>query len=483
MSLKIKSMKMSFKKCISSLSFIVIAGMLSGCAIMASAASTVKTSYSESFENFPNPERGFYLNSGPTQNSPISLNKLQEASNKKITLVRRIYTISEFRDSPIPQSFLDLVSNDLQKARETGVKLIIRFAYNWDIGGADAPKDRIIAHMEQLKPVLQENYDAIAYVDAGFIGAWGEWNRSTNDLLNTEDMRDVLFKLLSVVPDQRMVTLRYPYYKRRIYDNNNPLTSSEAFNGSNRARTAAKNDCFLAGEDDGGTYKIYRDVEKQKDFLNQDNLYLVQGGETCSSNSDAQPYIGCDNALKELARMRWSALNSEFEEGVLNTWKNEGCFGEIERRLGYRLKLVNSEITNSVKPGGKFSAKLNIENVGWAGAYNPRLLEIVLRNRETSEEYYLRVNEEPREWLPGSITTVNIEGGLPANIPSGEYEIFLNLPDPDSRLYNRPAYSIRLANVDVWENSTGYNSLLSSVVVDANAEGENYLGSSKFVSR
>ena len=55
----------------------------------------------------------------------------------------------------MPESFLNLVSNDLQKARETGVKLIIRFAYNWEQGEPDAPKDRIISHMEQLKPVLQ----------------------------------------------------------------------------------------------------------------------------------------------------------------------------------------------------------------------------------------------------------------------------------------------------------------------------------------
>ena len=415
--------------------------------------------------------------------SPISSYTLQEAKNKNISLVRRLYSLADYKESALPQSFLDLVSSDLQKARESGVKLIIRFGYNWFEGGSDANKDRIISHMEQLKPVLQTNYDSIAYVHAGFIGAWGEWNRSTNDLLNTPDMRDILFKFLSVVPSQRMVALRYPYYKKRIYDNENALTSSEAFNGSNRARTGAHNDCFLASQDDGGTYLLQNDVEQQKDFLSQENLYVVQGGETCSSGSLAQAYISCDNALNELARMRWSVLNSEYEQGVLETWRNQGCFEEIERRLGYRFNLVNSEITDSTKPGGTFSAKLNIENVGWANLYNPRLVEIVLRSRGTNQEYYLRANEKPRGWFPGNVTTVNIEGGLPANIPPGEYDIFLNLPDPDSRLYNRPEYSIRLANVDVWEQSTGYNSLLSSIVIDANAEGEDYSGSNQFVSR
>lgn len=476
-------MKINLKKYVSSLSLIVITGLSYGCRIMPLNASTVTTSYSESFENFPNPERGFYISDGPDASTPISVGKLQEARNRNMSLVRRIYLLSEYRNSPLPESFLNLVSNDLQKAREAGVKLIIRFAYNWEQGEPDAPKDRILAHMEQLKPVLQKNYDAIAYVHAGFIGAWGEWNRSTNNLLNTTDMQDILFKFLSVLPSSRMVALRYPYYKKRIYDNASPLNSSEAFNGSNRARTASLNDCFLASRDDGGTYLLENDIEQQKDYLNQENLYVVQGGETCSSGSLAQPYIGCDNALQELERMRWSDLNASFEQGVLDTWKNQGCYGEIERRLGYRFNLVNSEITDSAKPGGRFSAKLNIENVGWANLYNPRLVEIVLRSRGTNQEYYLRANQKPRGWFPGNVTTVNIEGGLPANIPPGEYDIFLNLPDPDSRLYNRPEYSIRLANVDVWEQSTGYNSLLSSIVIDANAQGEDYAGSNNFVSR
>ena len=57
-------MKISLKKYVSSLSLIAIAGLSYGCRIMPSNASTVNTSYSESFENFPNPERGFYVNSG-----------------------------------------------------------------------------------------------------------------------------------------------------------------------------------------------------------------------------------------------------------------------------------------------------------------------------------------------------------------------------------------------------------------------------------
>jgi hypothetical protein len=33
------------------------------------------------------------------------------------------------------------------------------------------------------------------------------------------------------------------------------------------------------------------------------------------------------------------------------------------------------------------------------------------------------------------------------------------LPDPEESLYSNPAYSVRLANKDVWEKTTGYNKL------------------------
>ncbi|MGB3641557.1 MAG: DUF4832 domain-containing protein [Rivularia sp. (in: cyanobacteria)] len=481
-------MKTSFRQYASSLSLIAIAGLSYGCRIMPSNASTVNTSYSESFENFPNPERGFYIPVNPIGNNPVfplKLSQLEAVRDENMSLVRRTYLLSQFRDKPLSESFLNLVADDLKTAREAGIKLIIKFTYNWLDGGDDAPKNIILSHMEQLKPILQNNYDAIAYLHTGFIGYWGEWNRSTNGLLNTPDKRDILFKFLSVVPSERMVALRYPHDKTRIYDNENPLTSSEAFNKSNRARTGAHNDCFVASIDDWGTYKDTDQsiIEQQKNFLNQDNQYVVQGGETCNSNSDAQPYIGCDNALQELERMRWSAINSRFEQGVLDTWRNEGCIEEIKRRLGYRFKLVNSEISTSLKPGGKFFANLEVENLGWASPYNPRLLEIVLRNRETNQEYYLRVNEDPRSWLPDSSNTINVEAGLPESITSGEYDVFLNLPDPTPKLYNRPEYSIRLANVDVWQESTGYNSLLRSIVVDANAQGDTYSGQNYFQSR
>lgn len=105
---------------------------------------------------------------------------------------------------------------------------------------------------------------------------------------------------------------------------------------------------------------------------------------------------------------------------------------------------------------------------------------MILRNTQTGKEYYLPVAQAVRLWMPGETKDVKIEGAIPTSIESGEYQVFLHLPDPTSSLYGRPEYSIELANQDVWEIDTGYNSLLQKVVVEPNAVGENYSGNEVF---
>ena len=156
---------------------------------------------------------------------------------------------------------------------------------------------------------------------------------------------------------------------------------------------------------------------------------------------------------------------------------------EVERRLGYRFRLISSTTSESVKPGGTFAMSFKVTNDGWASPYNERLLEVVLRDTQTKKEYFLKVNEDPRKWMPGETKEVKISAGIPSSIPTGQYQVFLNLPDPSSRLSDRPEYSIRLANQDIWEPSTGYNSLQQSVSVDTNAGGDSYSGSLVFNPR
>jgi hypothetical protein len=458
------------------------------------ASASITTYYEVSDENFVNPERGFYRSFDPVGNDgkdkvyPLKLVDLQKIKQDRISLIRRIYLLSEFRDQPISESYLNMISDDFKLSRQAGIKMIIRFSYNWLENNADASKNIILSHIEQLKPILQENYDVVAYMEAGFIGSWGEWHNSTNSLdqdINTK--REILLKILAVFPNQRMIAIRYPHDKTDIFQNTNNLTEQEAFNLSNRSRVGFHNDCFLADKDNGGTYKSIDsfEIEQQKNFLNKENMYVLQGGEVCTLEGNINEYSDCSNALTEFQKMRWSTLNASIKDGeeVFDKWKSQGCLDTISKHLGYRFNLLSSTISQELNPGGIFSIKLEINNSGWASPYNQHKLEIILRNIETKDEYYLAVNQNFGTWTHNQKKTIDVTAGIPESINSGQYQVLLNLPDMSSKLYKRPEYSIRLANKDTWENATGYNSLLHTVFIKPNQSNNRFSGQEYFQLR
>ena len=426
--------------------------------------------YQGTDELFFNPERGF----SAYRSSPITLSFINSLKPSNVSVIQRIYTIPQYNDVPLPQEFLNTVQADLNTARLGGVKVVPRFSYTNNQNGDDAALDTILLHINQLAPVFQENYDVIAYLEAGFIGAWGEWYYSSHHLNNTTSRRSVLFALLDALPVKRAVVVRTPDYKRKIFQIDSPLDSTEAFTGSDRSRTGAHNDCFLASATDYGTY-LDNDIEGDKDYLNQDNRYLPQGGETCCDCG----FAGCTNALTDLARMHWSVLNKDYNHNVLDRWITEGCMDEVKRRLGYRFELIEATISDSIKPGGVFSLDFKIVNEGFASPFNPRNLEIILRNSDNLK-YRLVADDDPRFWLPGDTITVNVNCGIPSNMTEDDYDAFIFLADPEKRLHDNPDYAIRLANENLWEDSTGYNFLSHQISITNNAEGEIYSGDNYF---
>ena len=430
-----------------------------------SANSTLASTatYQPSSEDFPNPERGF-LDS--QRDNPGSISRTVRDKNE--TLMRMYYVISSYRNQPLPQSVLNQIETDLTKARASGLKIIPRFAYNFGMD-PDASKDQIFAHIDQVAPILRRNSDVIAFLEAGFVGAWGEWHDSTSNLLDNGAInaasRAIADKLLAVMPTNRMVAMRYPSHKRAL-TGLDALTASEAFTGTNKARLGAHNDCLLAGYDDTGTYD-YRNPEPEKVFYNQDNLYVPQGGETCPGGSAEQ--ISCGNSIKEMARMRFTTISELWVPAFTDSWTNGGCYGEIKQRLGYRFRLTETQLPDQAASGSNIAIKLSVANDGFAAPYNPRGLAVVLRSLANGSTRSITITDgagvpqnkslDPRFWTPGVTTKVDATLALPADLAAGKYEVLLNLYDPEPNLRSRADYAIRLANQNVWEGNTGLNKL------------------------
>jgi hypothetical protein len=478
------------------------------------AQTVTKVYLADSITNFPNPERGFapcidppwpatpitwgfqecegYTYEAWTAALNLDTLKMWRTRGNSIFMIR--YHIAAFRNSELSSAFLSRLNSDFEMVRKAGLKMIPRFTYNWPMGGPDAPIEIVLKHIEQLKPVFKQNVDVIYIIDFGFIGCWGENHHSCYGLVdgmwepNTKTWQ-ILDSLFNAVPSERMISLRYPFWKFRYFGSGRsdkpiaPVSETEAYTGTIKSRWAHIDDCLACGEWDVGTWNNNRMNAKEViDFLSNDNRFVNQGGEPGgliegdSTDTDKDGYVtpdysSCDRMRWILKKERWNYLNASSDNNSNSEWKNSGCWNEIARSLGYRFRLVQSQMPTQIKVGGLFSMSFIIHNDGWASPHNPRGLEIVFRNKQTGalsrhaisdgQSIPMDHTHDPRFWEGGKEVRVSISFTLPPDVKSGEYDVLLNLPDP--LLYARPDYSIRLANMNTWEESTGFNSLLHTV--------------------
>jgi hypothetical protein len=481
---------------------------------------TVVKNYLPDSSDFPNPERGFYRFSSTSASAYKPLLAEQLAGYQSSipvasgsysvvsTLLFRYFILDGFSNSPLTAKLLTQIKSDFAIARKAGIKLIVRFSYtNTTRAGncgegficppyGDAPKEVVLNHIKQLKPILNEEADVIACVQMGFIGTWGEnyytdyfgdasSNAGQGKLLdqNWRDRFEILQAFLDAIPANRMLQVRYPQLKQRfVYGvnaglNSSALSAGEAFAGSAKSRIAFHNDCFLSGPDDTGTFDDYGNSSSPKQsgpdvikslrrYQADDSRYVVTGGETCMDTYS--PQNDCENAGKaqtEMSDMHYSFLNADYNTKVNEDWEAGGCMQAIKLKLGYRFILTTAYLPKMGRAGKLCKLRLNLVNMGYASPYNPRPVRLVLRNRSTSRLTNIDLPTDIRTWFTGPVN-LDFAVELPATLAPGEYELLLSMPDASASISSRYEYAIRLANRDMWEPATGYNNLYHVLVVE-----------------
>lgn len=437
-----------------------------------------------------NPERGFMhfseASSVGSYNN-LDLADLLSYREEGITLMFRYFYLENFTSSDITGDYLNGMTKDFEILRQAGMKVVMRFAYSESMEKpyGDAPIDIVLRHIDQVKPILQENSDVILVVQAGFIGAWGEWFYTdhysfTPGVIFPEHWvlrRQIVSALLDAVPSNRQVEVRTPLYKQNLLENNQPVSEEQAYSDLPIARIAHHNDCFVSSPDDYGTYD---DTLVEKQYLEADTRYTMIGGETCNPDP---PYSDCPNSLHEMERFHWTYLNMDYNTQLLNGWRTQGCMPEVERKMGYRYRLIEADIQDSARPDGEFQVNLKIINEGWSNPINPRKIGLVIRNIVSGKEYVYDINEDIRFWPLGEEVTLQIKAGIPQGMEQGEYRVFLNMPDPELSIRYEPKYSIRTANIGTWEGASGLNSLFSEFTVSDNPALPGYNGTGFFYPR
>ncbi len=440
------------------------------------AGTTVRADFSATNAEYPNPERGFYRAASGNLDG-LSAAQVADAYAAGFRLMYTRIDLEAYREADIPDDYLNRLEVAFATARAGGVKLIVRATYNYPRGeteyrdAKDASLERVLSHLNQLKPVFARNADVISVMQAGFIGAWGEWHTSSNNLTTPENRTRIKDALLDAVPSTRFVQFRYPPY---IQDWTPTLPSLEAaLTGS--YRIGFHNDCFMASSTDVGTYDENATVRAgQQQYTGALGDLAPFGGETCNPADEANPTprTTCAEILSEGAHYNLTYLNDSYYRPLFhNNWISNGCMAQVQRSMGYRFGLVSLTHPASATKGGAIAVSGVVRNSGWARLYNPRPVEIVLRHSASGTvRRFEAIGVDPRRWLPGADATIAATLTVPTDLAAGVYQVWLALPDADGRLKSDVRYSIRLANADDAAKGQKWDSTLGAFATGTKVE-------------
>ncbi len=396
-------------------------------------------------------------------------------------------------------------AHKLENCRAAGVKVLFRPRYDKPgsnsqsgcmVGGltvfhADS-KARQFNHIDAVAAMLGEYRDVIAFIQAGYLGQWGEWHSQAGGfgpanaplLYNEADRRDIIDRILSsyaAAGIPKDVELRRPVF------------AEEVLNRDPQVDVGLHNDCFMSNSAHGlpSDFDTYRDFagspanhggspsDQQKHWLTRAQQISADhsfGGETCPLSTDPNdPLYGterwrsCTDMRSEPATLHMDYLNGDYAEEAVPTWEAGGCYSEIQSRLGYRFEVMGVDYTLTVAAGQSFSVAIDISNSGWARFQRPpdaaqqRVAKLVLRSGTTTHVYDLS-NGVTREWAPGTTTQLSVTTPAP---PAGTYEVRLAIPDPDAPTH--VPYAVKMASlrngVNVFDENTGENNLGVSITV------------------
>ncbi len=444
---------------------------------LASVAPMAQVSLQPTDLDFPNPERGFYRFA--TDPSKITATSLLYVAQEGQRLVYTPGDLSAYRTRNLPASYLSKLDTGFANLRKQGLKAVLRFAYNYPeteadyLNAQDATLSRVKTHIQQLQPVLQRNADVIAVLQGGFIGAWGEWHTSSNNLTTPARKAAVRDALLQALPSQRLLHLRLPADLALWYPTPAALAQALSDAPPPAARIGLHNDCFLASPDDVGTYFAETAAQSQalRTYAQQASAVTGAGGETCEPPEPAQARMACADILREGAAYHMSYLNRDYYEGFFAQWQAGGCMAEVSRRLGYRLELQTVSHGSIAAPGGTLAWSVALSNQGWARPLNPRSLALVLVDAQGQAATLPLAGTDLRQATPGEPLQWSGEVALPAALASGSYQVHLAAPDAAAALAGNATYALRFANADnavtgvQWQPAQGRLALGSTLTV------------------
>ena len=369
---------------------------------------------------------------------------------------------------PLSAAMLKNINTRIAAFAGTGIRLMVRFTYNFGPigpGAMDAPIDVISKHIDQVAPILLQNRDLIFAVEAGFIGTWGEWHDSTNGNDTAAAHKIVLDKELSYFKGLFPILVREP---GDLIQYNGSLTPSSGL--------GLHDDYYASNTTDAGTWQ---NCDKGAGFCvpqytsDQLRSYAASVSSTTMFAGEfgaLYPPLQSCSALDEYSyTYHAQSITLQTDPATIGTeLENEGCALSFYNKVGTRIELQEATIDGSPSANGQLHLALTLANTGYGRVIRPRPVTLLFVSAgKVVAEFPISLADMDLRQLEASATPVSqtykINVTLPPAFPiSGSVSTVLLIPDPAPSLTSQPAYALPLNSLDQNDNpifnpATGYN--------------------------
>jgi hypothetical protein len=230
----------------------------------------------------------------------------------------RIYVLLQAPGAGLTEAQKSGLADVLDDVRDTGaLQAFVRAYYESPVTSkADAAgtKAKIASDIAALEPILSSRLDIIPFIQAGFLGPWGEWwdgdlegaDPGTDQQLRTLKT-GVVDALKSAFPTT-FIQMRYPRDIATYYPDDPQISFHD--------------DSVLAGSDDGGTFNATKknalwpsgDPAAQRAWIKERSVRLlsVNAGESSQSTPD----VSCDALIAYLKEYRIFVFNAQWPSVV-----------------------------------------------------------------------------------------------------------------------------------------------------------------------
>ncbi len=339
----------------------------------------------ETNEELINPYRGWYQIHTFKLSEDITLEDREYTLNATDTLAFILLNIEDYKDKDLDEKALDNIDRIFSFFRDYRLDMIVRAVY--DVEGncmqtEPSTEEQIIAHMNQIVPVLQKYSTNIFVYQGLLIGNWGEMHSSK--FLSPARLRKLSDNFIEKLDDSIYMAVRRPAYVRILFPEGEDIRQQ---------KVGIFDDAILASPTHLGTFgeKPANEVRREQSWLPEEELEYV------SSLCDRVPYGGealhteekdaissARNSLKEMAKyfqkLHVTYLNRVHDINFIEhlkelSWTGIGIFrgmngyNYITRHLGYRfvLRKVKMQVLKSDESILRWD--ITIENIGFARCF------------------------------------------------------------------------------------------------------------------